>query len=104
MRGGLIVWIEAFRVAAAIGAEKAGSSAERHRPGRPQPSFGCGGQRRTARLQLLFVDNRDSGNMSEFQHVVGLLRAPGQPCSRFSVALPLGINGQESFRRNRLGT
>ncbi len=65
------------------------------RPGLPQPSFGHGGQRRTARLQLFFVDNRDSGNMSELQHVVGLLRAPGQPCSRFSVALPLGINGQE---------
>ncbi len=74
------------------------------RPGLPQPSFGRGGQRRTARLQLLFVNDRNAGNMSEFQYVVGLLRAPGQPCSRSSVALPLGINGQESFRRNRLGT
>ena len=65
------------------------------RPGLPQPSFGHGGQRRTARLQLLFVNDRNAGNMSEFQHVVGLLRVPGQPCSRSSVALPLGINGQE---------
>ncbi len=63
------------------------------RPGLSLSGYGRAGQRRPPRLQLVFDGQRYQWHVLAFLHDVAPSQRRERPRLRFSVALPLGING-----------
>ena len=72
------------------------SSAARPRPGLSLSGDGRAERRRQLRLQLGFHGHRYQWHVLAFPRDVPQSQRRVQPCLRFSVALPLGINGEEA--------
>ncbi len=88
-----IVWVEALRVEGPLRQRKAGSRAERYRPGLPPRQLRLDGQRRRTRSKQVFIDQPNFSLLFSFPAI--LLQSQQRKSSRlrFSVALSLGING-----------
>ncbi len=66
-----------------------------HRPGLPRQRRRRDGQRRRTRRQLVFIHRRHIRPIYRIPHPLFQLQPLRPPLLRFSVALPLGINGDE---------